>query len=439
MGTILVLVTYVTPMATLPVTADDLGAGPGANPWILNSMSIGLAASLLAAGVLGDRIGRRKVYLWGLSLVILGAALCASSWNPWLFVGARVLQGAGGGAVLACGLAILAAVYPPGPPRVHATSVWGACLGAGVAGGSVLAVALDIGTQWRENYVAVVVVGLIVLIPTTRTIPESRADAPRKLDVTGLLLLVAAMTLLLVALTQARTGFGPAMAAVAALALAALVAFGAVERRVRHPLINPSLLRHPLFLATIVGALAVGMGMIGMASYLPTVAQEGFGSTLRVASLPPLAWAVASMLSALAVKRLPFTMDGSRSIAVLLVLTAAGMATAIGADSTWRLLIPMTLAGITTGLLNANLARGAVASVPADQAAMASGANSTARYLGAALGITLFAVIASHTGADITQGWDNAVLTAGALMVLGAAAILVGSWRAASRAGTDAP
>lgn len=356
-------------------------------------------------------------------MVIAGAAICAISWDPWLFVGARLLQGAGGGAVLACGLAILAHAYPPGPPRVHATGVWGACLGAGVAGGSVLAVALDIGTQWRENYVVVVVVGLFVLIPTVRTITESRADEPRRLDIPGLLLLVTAMTLLLVALTQTRSGVSPTLAVVAALAVVALVAFGLVERRVEQPLINPELLGHPLFLATIVGALVVGMGMIGMASYLPTVAQEGFGDTLRVASLPPLMWAVASMLSALAVKRLPFTMDGPRSIAVLLVLTAAGMATAVGADSTWRLILPMTLAGITTGLLNANLARGAVASVPRDQAAMASGANSTARYLGAAIGITLFAVIASNTGADLAEGWDNAVLTAGALMVLGAVAI----------------
>lgn len=115
------------------------------------------------------------------------------------------------------------------------------------------------------------------------------------------------------------------------------------------------------------------------------------------------------------------------------------MVTAVGADSTWRLILPMTLAGITTGLLNANLARGAVASVPPNQAAMASGANSTARYLGAAIGITLFAVIASHTGADITQGWNNAVLTAAALMGLGAVAITAGAWYAASRPGPAEP
>lgn len=122
-GTALVLVTYVTPMATLPVTAADLGAGEGAQPWLLSAMSIGLAGVLLASGILGDRIGRRRTYIYGLCAVVLGALLCAVSQHAWLFVGARVLQGAGGAAVLACGLAILANSFAPGPQRIHATSV----------------------------------------------------------------------------------------------------------------------------------------------------------------------------------------------------------------------------------------------------------------------------------------------------------------------------
>ena len=95
--------------------------------------------------------------------------------------------------------------------------------------------------------------------------------------------------------------------------------------------------------------------------------------------------------------------------------------------------MPLALAGITTGLLNATLGREAVASVPPDQAAMASGANSTARYLGASCGITLFAMIATYTGSDVTVGWSNAVLVAVALMIAGAFAILL--LRLASRRG----
>ncbi|MEE2057074.1 MFS transporter [Rhodococcus artemisiae] len=422
-GTALVLVTYVTPMATLAPTSEDLGAGTVSGAWILSAMSIGLAGALLAGGLLGDRVGRRRVYVGGLLAVVAGAFACAVAWDPWILVGARVLQGAGGAAVLACGLAILAHSYPSGRERVHATAVWGACVGGGVAGGSLLAMALDVGTGWRENYVAVAVVGTLLLVPTLRGVPETRAGVARRIDVGGLALLIAGMVLLVSALTQVRDGVGVVAAVLIVLALMIFVALWAVERRAEHPLVDPDLLRHPSFLATTFGALTLGVGMIGMASFLPTVAQAGFGDSLRMASVPPLVWAVTSMSASLALRWLPLPLRGPLPIAALLALTAAGMITAIGADSTVQLLVPMSLTGITTGLLNAILGREAVAGAPPDHAAMASGANNTARYLGAACGITLFAVIAANTGGDITGGWTNAVLTAACITLLGAVSI----------------
>jgi hypothetical protein len=108
------------------------------------------------------------------------------------------------------------------------------------------------------------------------------------------------------------------------------------------------------------------------------------------------------------------------------VLVAAGQATGYGlsaGSSPWRLVVPMVLSGIATGMLNAVLGREAVASVPPDRAAMGSGANNTARYLGAAVGITLFVTVATHAGADVVAGWNVAVLVATGLTLLGAAAI----------------
>src|SRR4029079_12146616 len=122
LGTALVLVTYVTPIATIPATAADLGAGPVARAWILSSMSVGLAGLLLASGVLGDALGRRRAYVVGLGGTAVGAVLCAVAVEPGLFVAGRVVQGGGGAAVLACGLAALAHRYPLGQERLHATS-----------------------------------------------------------------------------------------------------------------------------------------------------------------------------------------------------------------------------------------------------------------------------------------------------------------------------
>ena len=108
LGTALVLVTYVTPIATIPATAADLGAGPVARAWILSSMSVGLAGLLLASGVIGDALGRRRLYVAGLVAIGVGAVLCAVSVEPLLFVVGRVVQGGGGAAVLVCGLAVVA-------------------------------------------------------------------------------------------------------------------------------------------------------------------------------------------------------------------------------------------------------------------------------------------------------------------------------------------
>ena len=422
-GTALVLVTYETPMATLASTSADLGAGAVGGAWILSAMSIGLAGALLAGGLLGDRAGRRRVYIGGLLAVVVGALACAASWDTWFLVGARVLQGVGGAAVLACGLAILAHAYPSGRERLHSTAVWGASVGGGIAGGSLLAMALDIGTGWRENYIAVACVGVVLLVPTVRALPESRAATPRRIDVVGLVLLITGMVLLVATLTQVRDGVELTALVLALAALGSFTALWVVERRARHPLVDPDLLRHPNFLATTLGALTLGVGMISMASFLPTVAQIGFGDSLRLASVPPLVWAVTSMVASLAARWLPIALKGPLLIAGLLTLTAVGMLTAVSADSTLDLLVSMSLTGITTGFLNAILGREAVASVPSDQAAMASGANNTARYLGAACGITLFAVIATNTGADIIAGWTNAVLTAASITLFGAMSI----------------
>jgi len=426
LGTALVLVTYVTPMATIPATAADLGAGPVARAWILSSMSVGLAAALLASGVLGDTFGRRRVYVAGSVAMALGAAVCALAQEPILFVAARVVEGAGGAAVLACGLAVLAHRYPPGPQRVHATSVWAASVGLGIAAGAVLAAALDIGSGWREAYAVSAVLGLALVLPSLRSMAESAAAVPRRIDVPGLALLVAAMTLAVSALTQGRNGIDAPTVVLAVVAVVSFVGFVLVERRVAQPLLDPELLRHPRFRAATGGSLTLGAGIIGMSAFTPTIAQVGLGRSLWAASVPVLAWAGVSVAASMLVRRIPHPLEGPRPIAVFLVLVAAGqlLGRGLGADSSlWRLVVPMVVAGVGTGVLNAVLGREAIASVPPASAAMGSGANQTARYLGAAIGITLFVTVATHAGDSIIDGWNTAVLVSAALTLIGAAAI----------------
>ncbi|MDO9456715.1 MFS transporter [Nocardioides sp.] len=430
LGTTLVLVAYVAPIVALPATAVDLGAGPAGRAWILSSMSVGLAAALLVSGVLGDRFGRRVLYDVGLGLVALGGVVCAAAPGTAVLVTGRVVQGVGGAAVLACGLALLAARFPPGPERLRATSMWGASVGLGIATGSLVTAAVgELGTGWREVYV-VHVVAAVGLVALSSRLGTSRAEHPRRVDVPGLVLLVGGLTLLVAALTQARDGVDGLTVVLGVAALACLGGLALVEPRVGEPLLDPALLRRPGFVAATLGSLLLGISMIGLASLTPTIAQVGLGNGPWTGALLAAVWAGVSVVTSLALRRLPWTFAGPRGVAVLLGLVGLAQLTGLGlgtGSGVWRLAVVMAATGVGTGLLNAVLGREAVANVPPDRTAMGSGANNTARYVGAAIGITLTVTIATHVGDSVVDGWNVVVVVCAAVLLVGAAVVaLVG-------------
>jgi MFS family permease len=426
-GTALVLVTYVTPMATLATTAAGLRAGAGPQAWLLSSMSVGLAAGLLTAGVVGDNVGRRRVYLGGLVALAVGALVCFLAQEPVGFVIGRVVEGLGGAAVLACGLAILANDFPDARGRTHATAVWGTSVGVGISVGALLSAVLG-AARWRESYLAVGVIALILLWPSISRIGNSQAANRRRLDVVGLGLFAAAMILLVCALTLGRGGIRVVPVVLGFTGLAALIAFAFAESRVRDALIDPKLLRHNRFRAATVGSLALGSGVTATVSFVPTLAQVGLGSGLWTASVLVVAWSGTSMATAYLSRHIPHPMQGPTPIATSLVIVAVGQALGYGLNSEsspWRLVPSLVVAGVATGLLNALLGREAVASVEADRSAMGSGANNTARYFGAAVGITLFVVIATHVGEDLAAGWNVAILVSAAISLIGAGGVAI--------------
>lgn len=424
-GTALVLVTYVTPMATLTTTAAGLRAGASTQAWLLSSMSIGLAVGLLSAGVVGDNMGRRRVYLAGLGALAIGALGCFFAREPVGFVAGRVVEGLGGAAVLACGLATLAHDFPEARRRTHATAVWGTSVGVGISVGALLSAALG-AVRWRESYLAVGVFALILLWPSVTRVRESRAATRRRLDIAGLVLFALAMTLLVCALTLGRGGLHLTPIVVGVAGLVTLIAFGFVESRVRDPLIEPKLLRHSRFRAASLGSLVLGAGIISTVSFVPTFAQVGLGSGLWPATLLVVAWSGTSVATSFFSRHIRHPMHGPVPVALSLVVVAAGQALGYGLNpesDIWRLVPSMVVAGVATGLLNALLGREAVASVEADRAAMGSGANNTARYFGAAVGITLFVVIATHVGDNLVAGWNVAILVSASISLLGAGCV----------------
>ena len=368
----------------------------------------------------------------------LGALACAAAPVSAVFVGARIVQGLGGAAVLACGLAVLAHSFTDPARRSHATGVWGASVGLGIAAGRCWRPGLDIGTGWREVYALTGALVLVLVVPSARMLGESAAAHPRRIDVPGILTLAGGLTLLVAGLTQARSGLTAGRSGcwrprsccwsssswwsggsrAHDRARAARLA-GLPRRHGRRPGGGPGHHRDDLQRA------AAGAGRAG---------RQPLGGHLA-----GVRWAATSTLTSLLVRRVRIPLSGPDTLAVALVVVGVGQLLGLGlgvGSSPWRLLPSMVVAGLATGVLNAVLGREAVAGVPPDRAAMGSGTNNTARYLGAACGITLFSVLLGHAGsgtgaAALVDGWSTAVWVSVAMSWGGAAAVAVGSRRRA--------
>ncbi|MGW6415705.1 MFS transporter [Streptomyces sp. NPDC055055] len=447
-ATAVALMNYTAPMLTLPAMAAAFRTPPSAQAWLLNGTPLGLAVLLLVAGSLADAHGRRRVFLLGTLGLGLTTALGALAGSTLTFTLARTAQGAASAAVLAGSLGLLAHAYPAGRDRVRATGVWGAAVSGGIALGPLLAGALSL-LDWRLAYAALGAAALAIAAAGTRALPRTESatapdtaratatataptttttttmatttprSAPRP-DLPGALALGLALAALLTALTLGRDGWLRPPVGLLLLAAAALTAvFVAVERTARTPMIDLALLRRPAFLASTLGALFTGLAVIGLFSVVPALLQGGAGMSPLGAAWLFVLWSGTAFVVALQARRLAGRLSAAYQLALGFALSAAGVLALLGGlDGPWPRLLPgLLVAGAGSGLLNAALPRLAVDSVPPERAAMGSGANNTARYIGSSAGVAL-------TLALVTAGPDTALLTSAALALTGAALTL---------------
>ncbi|GHH76623.1 MFS transporter [Streptomyces sulfonofaciens] len=440
-ATAVALMTYTAPMVTLSDTAASLGSPLSAQAWLLNGAPLGLSALLLVAGSLADDYGRRRIFLFGTLALGVTTALGALASDTWLFVLARVAQGAASAAVLASSLGLLVHAFPGAHSRIRATGVWGAFVSGGIATGPLLAGGLAT-VDWRWAYVVLGLAALLVAVLGRGALTESRAPRPSRPDLAGSIALGLALVALLAALTLGRDGW--ARPSVVLLLLASVLlaaAFAVVERRSSAPMLDLGLLRRPLFLAASSGALFTGLAVIGPYSFLPTLLQGTLGLTPLDTAWLFLIWAGTSFVVALQSRRLLQSprlagrISARHQLALGFVLHAAGMLAMLGAAGagSWTRLLPgLFVTGAGSGLLNAGLPLLAVESVPADRAAMGSGANNTARYIGSSAGVALTIAVATAMGtgsrggtAALAHGTDVALVVSAGLSALAAAGMLL--------------
>ena len=190
----------------------DFKSDLGSLQWVIDAYTLPLAGLLLSAATLGDRIGRRRIFLTGMALFTAGSLACALAWSPLVLDLTRAIQGMGGALLFGVGLPLIAAAFPEPRARASAIGAFGATLAAATAVGPLVGGALVDGPGWRWIFLINVPIGVVALLAGWRWLAESRAAKAQATDWLGTVLLTAGLLALLLALIRGNAdGWGSAM------------------------------------------------------------------------------------------------------------------------------------------------------------------------------------------------------------------------------------
>lgn len=410
----------------LPTIGRGLGADTRGLEWIVDAYTLVLAALLISSGALADRFGRRRVFQCGLTVFGAASLLCAVAPTADALVAGRALQGVGASMLSPVALAIVVNAMPDPRERARAIGVWASVFGLSMAAGPLTGGALLAGLDWRALFWINAPVVAAALLLSAVFVPESRAPRARRLDLPGQILLTAVLVLVVGVLIEGpRVGWtSPAAWAGYAGAAAATAGFLWVESRRRDPLMDLGLFRRPAFGGAVVGAVAVFVALNTTLLLTTLYLQHTRGWTPLAAGAAALPLAVGATVCA------PWSgrMVG-RTGPRLPLLLAGGFVTVGGLllvrltphTSVPLLLAALALIGIGFGFANAPITNTAVNGLPPARAGVAGAITSTARQIGAALGIALAGgLVASAGPAGLAlasrPGWA-AVAACGALLL----------------------
>jgi EmrB/QacA subfamily drug resistance transporter len=399
----------------LPDIQRDLGSSFQDLQWVVDAYALTLAAFLLTAGSLADRLGRRRIFVAGLGLFTLASLLCGLSQSPTALNLARALQGVGGAAMFATSLALLASAFV-GRERGTALGIWGATTGASVAVGPLVGGVLVQHVSWQSIFFVNLPIGLAAIAVTLRMVRESRSPDPDPIDWAGLVTFSAGLFALVFALVRGNSeGWGSAQ--IVGLLVGAAVLLGAfvvIEAHRERPMFDLTLFRKPTFVGASVVAFALSGSIFAMFLYLTLFMQNILGYSPLEAGVRFLPTTVLSFffaaLSGNLTERVPvrFLMGIGLGLVGVGLLLMSGL----DADSGWTALLPgFLLSGAGVGLTNPAIASTAVGVVDPRRAGMASGINSTFRQVGIATGIAGLGAIFQST---ITGRVTDAITASGA-------------------------
>jgi EmrB/QacA subfamily drug resistance transporter len=410
----------------LPTISADLGASVEELQWFVNAFTLTFASLILFAVALGDRIGRRTMFLAGIVIFTVASVLAALSTDPTQLILARALQGLGAAGIMPLSLSLLAGSVEK-RLRPVAIGIWGGIAGLGVAAGPLIGGAVVEGWSWQAIFWINVPVGILVLPLVLWVLPNTRGDRVR-LDVAGVLLAGLGVLGLVYGIVRGNDAGWDSFEVVGSLVAGAVLVAGFLvwETRTAAPLLPLRLFRDRSFSVANVVGFGFSFGMFGAVFILIQFLQVVQGASPLEAAIQTTPWTMAPMVVA-PLAGIFSGRIGTRALIIAgLLFQGAGLtwlALTMSADVAYLTLLPAFIsAGIGMGLVFAPSSTAVLANMREADSAKASGTNSTLREIGIALGIAVLTAVFTGAGGELTP--DAYVDAAVPAVAVGAAVIL---------------
>jgi len=431
-GTFMVVLDTTIVNLALPALQREFGTIDGVE-WVVTGYLAAVGVAQMASSWFADRYGRKRTFVITLSVFTIGSAMCAAAPTLPLLVGARIVQGAGGGMLIPITMAMVYELFEP-EERGHALGIWGLAVMAAPAIGPVLGGTVVSEIGWRWLFLVNVPIGLIGIPLARRLLRDTRGGISRRLDTSGLVMAAAAIVLLLVGLAEGGTeGFGSATALVP-LATSAIVMVGFVVHSLRSPspILDLRILAHPVFARALIVGTILAVAQFARLVYIPLE----LGTTRDISALTiglvmlPQAFGIALMMP---IGGRLADRIGARVPAVIGLGVFAGTFFALSRVSPDTPL-PFIAGALFVGGLGTGLAMMppnvmAMNSVPHPKVSQATALNQVSRQLAGAVGTAVLAAVLAilrPTGAPGTPGavaelvdaYDTLFLIVGVLLVV---------------------
>lgn len=378
--------------------------------WVLNAYTLVYAAMLLPVSKLGDILGRKKVFLFGLGIFVIGSLASGLAGSDlWLNI-FRGLQGIGGAAMMSLSLTIVTASFPE-KQRGLALGIWSSVVGLAISGGPLIGGALVDSFGWRSIFLVNIPFGVLAVLLGIFFIQESNRNSNERIDFLGFVLSTASIFIMVLALIQKEmheeySWTNWHILSLLGLSVILLIAFIITERMIKHPMIDLSIFRNWSFNGANIAAFVLGAGLYGGFTYLTILMQNYMGYSafetgvkmLLISGFTIILGPLAGIISGKIGNR--WLISGALFVGAIGIIVIRHM---IKVPFEWSYLMPgFVLLGISNALVNPPIANAAMSSVDKQQVGMASGILNVFRQVGISFGVVML-------GIKLTEGYNRSL------------------------------